>query len=241
MTTFALVHGGWHGAWCWDLLSPVLERGGHRVVTMDLPCDDPTADFEAYADVVCAALRRTDDDVVLVGHSLAGNTIPLVAAGRPVAHLVYLCAVLPQIGSSLMDQIADDAGMLDPGYRAGLSGPDHENRQSWVDPAAARRHLYADCDAAAAAAAFARLRPQALYPSLQPYPLAELPAVGSTYIACTDDLMVRCAWSRRVAPTRVAADFVELPGGHSPFLSRPAELADVLLGIVDRYRQPQRT
>ncbi|KUI39694.1 alpha/beta fold hydrolase [Mycobacterium sp. GA-2829] len=240
MTTFALVHGGWHGAWCWNLLTPLLERGGHRVVTMDLPCGDPTADFATYADVVCAALRGTDDDVILVGHSLGGNTIPLVAARRPVAHLVYLCAVLPRIGSSLMDQVADDPAMLDPGYVAGLSEPDRQNRQFWVDAALARRHLYGDCDAATATAAILRLRPQALYPMLQPYPLTEFPAVGSTYIACTDDLMVRCEWSRRVAPTRVGADVVELPGSHSPFLSRPAALADVLLGIGDRYRQPQR-
>lgn len=112
----ALVHGGWHGAWCWELLIPLLERGGHRVVTMDLPRDDGSADLDTYADVVCAALRGCDDDVVLVAHSLGGNTIPLVAARRPVSHLVYLCAVLPRIGSSLMDQVVDDPDMLNLGY-----------------------------------------------------------------------------------------------------------------------------
>jgi hypothetical protein len=66
MTTFALVHGGWHGAWCWELLTPLLEQAGHGVVAMDLPCEDPTANFDTYADVVCAALDGRDDDVVLV-------------------------------------------------------------------------------------------------------------------------------------------------------------------------------
>jgi pimeloyl-ACP methyl ester carboxylesterase len=232
MTTFALVHGGWHGAWCWDLLTPLLERGGHRVVTMDLPCDDPSADFEVYADVVCAALTGCDGDINLVGHSLGGNTIPLVAARRPVSHLVYLCAVLPRTGSSLMDQVADDPGMLNPGYLPALSEPDDRNRQVWVDPALARRHLYADCDDATATAAILRLRPQALHPMLQPYPLRELPAVDSTYVVCTDDLMVPSEWSRRVAPGRVGADLIELPGSHSPFLSRPRALAEVLLDVA---------
>ncbi|KUI23765.1 hypothetical protein AU196_01785 [Mycobacterium sp. IS-1742] len=232
MTTFALVHGGWHGRWCWDLLTPLLERGGHRVVTMDLPCDDPRADLEDYADVVCAALAECGGDITLVGHSLGGNTIPIVAVRRPVSHLVYLCAVLPLPGSSLMDQVADDPGMLNPGYLPALSEPDDQNRQVWVDPALTRRHLYADCDDAVAAAAMARLRPQALHPMLQPYPLRELPAVDSTYVVCTDDLMVPSEWSRRVAPGRVGADLIELPGSHSPFLSRPRALAEVLLGVA---------
>ena len=56
MTTFALVHGGYHGAWCWERLTPLLQQAGHGVVTMDLPLEDSTATFDTYADVVCAAL-----------------------------------------------------------------------------------------------------------------------------------------------------------------------------------------
>jgi hypothetical protein len=75
---------------------------------MDLPCDDPAASLDDYADVVCDALTGCDDDVVLVGRSLAGHTIPLVAARRPVRQLIFLCSVLPKVGSSLMEQAADD-------------------------------------------------------------------------------------------------------------------------------------
>jgi hypothetical protein len=64
MTTFALVQGGWHGAWCWERLIPLLQQAGHDVVTMDLPNDDGSAAFDTYADVVCAALTGCDDDVV---------------------------------------------------------------------------------------------------------------------------------------------------------------------------------
>src|SRR5262249_25275907 len=97
MTTFGLVHGSWHRAWCWERLAPLLQQAGHDVVAMDLPCDDGSASFDTYADVVCDALKGCNGDVVLVGHSLAGNTIPLVAARRPVRHLVYLCALIPDI------------------------------------------------------------------------------------------------------------------------------------------------
>ena len=45
MTTFALVHAAWHGAWCWERLSPLLQRAGHDVVTMDLPSEDGAATF----------------------------------------------------------------------------------------------------------------------------------------------------------------------------------------------------
>jgi pimeloyl-ACP methyl ester carboxylesterase len=105
MTTFALVHGAWHGGWCWEKLSPFLQQTGHDVVAPDLPCDDGSATtFDPYADVVCAALAGRGDDVVVVAHSLGGATGTLVAARRPVRRLVYLCAAVPQAGRSFYDQ-----------------------------------------------------------------------------------------------------------------------------------------
>src|SRR5690349_7468589 len=90
MATFALVHGAWHDAWCWERVASVLRQAGHEVVAPQLPSDDGSADFDAYADVVCAALEGRADDVVVVAHSLAGSTGALVADRRPVRHLVYL-------------------------------------------------------------------------------------------------------------------------------------------------------
>jgi hypothetical protein len=68
VSTFVLVHGAWHGAWCWSRLLPELEARGHRSVVMDLPVEDGDATFEEYA------------DVVLVGHALGAMVLPLVAA-----------------------------------------------------------------------------------------------------------------------------------------------------------------
>lgn len=235
MTTFALVHGAWHGAWCWERLTPLLQQEDHDVVAMDLPCDDASASFEVYADVVCAALDGCNHDVVLVGHSLGGNTIPLVAARRPVRHLVYLCAVVPAIGRSVFDQIIG-TDMMVPGWDAGLSEPDAQSRTTWVDPDCGRTLLFADCDEPTVEAAFNRLRPQARYPSTLSFSLSEFPAVSCTYVVCSEDRMINPDWSKRIAPNRLSADVIELPGSHSPFLSRPSALADVLLASASRSR-----
>jgi pimeloyl-ACP methyl ester carboxylesterase len=232
MATFALVHGSWHGAWCWERLSPLLQEAGHDVVAMDLPCDDGAASFETYADVVCDALKGCSDDVVLVGHSLAGTTIPLVAVRRRVRHLVYLCALIPDIGRSLFDQFRDEP-VLNPAYVKGLSEPDMQNRTTWVDLELAREVLFADCDESTSEAAVNRLGPQARYPYSAPFSLAEFPAVACTSVMCSEDQLVRPEWSRRIARDRLGADLVELPGSHSPFLSRPSALADVLLRLAD--------
>jgi pimeloyl-ACP methyl ester carboxylesterase len=232
MTTFGLVHGGWHGAWCWERLAPFLQQAGHDVVTMDLPSEDGTATFDTYADVVCAALPGCDDDVVLVGHSLGGNTVALVAARRPVRHLVYLCAMVPDIGRSVFDQLGDELEMLNPAYHEGLSVPDEQLRQIWVDLEIARTMFYGDCDEPTTKAAIDRLRPQSAYPALQPCSLAEFPAVETTYVVCSDDQILRPEWSRQTARDRIGAKLIELPGDHSPFYSRPSVLAEVLLGLA---------
>lgn len=235
MATFALVHGAWHGAWCWDRVSPELEALGHRAVAMDLPCDDGGATFETYADIVCDAVADVHgEDLVLVGHSLGGQTIARVAARRPARLLVYLCAVPPVVGQSLAEQMAEDTEMLDPDYLNGISKRDSEGRVSWVDPQVAARVLFDDCDHGTAATAFASLRPQGSHAYGFAYSPPSLPAIASTYVVCTSDRLVNPDWSRRVARERLGADVVEMPGSHSPFLSRPKELAHVLDGLATR-------
>ena len=158
MATFALVHGSWHDAWCWHRVTPHLEHAGHDVVAMDLPIDDTSATFDDYADVVCTSLEGCGD-VVLVGHSLGSLAIPLVAARRPVRHLVYLCAYAPDIGRSLADQLASDPEMVNPAVNPGLKR-DAYSRVLWADCALAQEFMYADCDEATAQAAISRLRPR---------------------------------------------------------------------------------
>ena len=228
MTTFALVHGAWHGAWCWEGLGPQLERRGHAVVAPDLPCDDPAATFADYADVVARAIGDTGDDVVLVGHSLGGMTIPLVAARRLVRALVYLCALVPVPGASLVDQLRAQPETFVPGSADGLAQSLDTRGSHWVDFAAARDRLYGDCPEPDARWAFERLRAQSTTPNRVSCPLEALPPAPAASIVCAEDRIVAPAWSRRVARERLGVEPLELPGDHSPFLSRPAELAALL-------------
>lgn len=232
MTTFVLVHGAWHGAWCWERLIPELEERGHRAVAVDLPAEDAAATFQTYADIVVATIdAETDRAPVLVGHSLAGLTIPLVAARRPVRHLVFLCALIPVPGKSFIDQLATEPDMLLPDYVKGLSQPDAENRTWWSDFAIACESLYGDCDPAEARAAFDRLCPQGRAGYSEPCALDAFPDVPATYVCCTEDRLINPRWGRSAPKRRLGNDPVLLPGSHSPFLSRPADIAEVLNAV----------
>ena len=145
---------------------------------------------------------------------------------------MYLCALIPDIGRSVFDQLRDEP-VLNPAYVKGLSEPDTQNRTTWVDLKLARELLFADCDEPTAEAAVNRLGPQARYPYSAPFSLAEFPTVACTSVICSEDQIVRPEWSRRIARDRLGADIKELPGSHSPFLSRPSAVADVLLRVAD--------
>jgi pimeloyl-ACP methyl ester carboxylesterase len=231
MTTFALVPGAWHGAWCFELLAAELVARGHRALPVDLPCDDPEAGATAYAEVVARALDGAGDDVVVVGHSLGGLTIPLVAAARPVRRLVYLCALIPLPGRSLVDQLRAGEEIFVPGWDAAVAR-DELKRSYWTEPEAAIAGMYGDCPRALAEEGLLRLRPQGRAASTEPCPLAALPEVPASYVLCRDDGAVRPAWSRHAARERLGVEPIELDGGHSPMLARPGELADVLAGLA---------
>jgi pimeloyl-ACP methyl ester carboxylesterase len=229
MSTFCLVHGAWHGAWCWERLVPALEAAGYQAVAVELPAEDTSLDFADYADVVASAVGDAED-VVLVGHSLGGLTIPHVPVRRPVAHLVFLCALTPVPGLSLVDQVAEEPDMLTPLLREGTERAD--GLSSVRDEETAIALFYEHCSPEDARWAAGRLRKQAQYPQAQPFELDAIPDVERTYIVAADDRAVSPDWSRRAAPQRLGVTPVEIGGDHSPFLGRPAELAQVLVGLT---------
>jgi pimeloyl-ACP methyl ester carboxylesterase len=224
---FVLVHGAWHGGWCWDPLVAELARRDVRAIAVDLPADDVDAGATAYAQCVLDRVAG-ERDVVVVGHSLGGLTIPLVAARRPVRALVFLCALMPVPGLTVGEQRRDAPDMFVPGFAA-ATRPDAHGRSYWPDRDAAIADLYQDADRAQAEAAYARLRPQAARPGSEPSPLETWPAVPSVVITAADDRAISPAWVSRSARARLGLDALVLPGGHSPFLSRPDVLADLLL------------
>lgn len=234
MTTFALVHGGAHGGWCWEYVVGELSQLGHTAVTPDLPIEDDEADLSDYASTVVQALRGGDGDgdVVVVGHSMAGWTIPIVAAMHPVRRLIFLGAAVPAIGISPVEQHAREPDMMSKEL-AVTAEQEGEFPISGVEITweRARRLFYHDVDEAIARKAWRRLRRQSLR-CLEPlYPISAWPDVPSTYILMCDDRSVSPEWSRRYARDVLGADVIELPGSHSPFYSRPRELVEVLTSL----------
>jgi len=216
VATYAFVHGAWHGGWAWDLVRPELESRGHRVVAPDLPCEDVDAGVEEYAAVVRAELGGVEDAIV-VGHSLGGLTIPLVPAGR----LVFLTAYVPEPGRALVQRSADAWG---PGF-AESAVRDELGRSYWPDLEAAARDLQYPPEAAGLAA---KLRRQGRRPSQDPSPLAALPDVERTFVVCSSDYAIPPEFQRRIAREELGVGPIELATGHSPMLTLPRELADIL-------------
>jgi pimeloyl-ACP methyl ester carboxylesterase len=222
MTDFIFVHGGLHDGWCWHLVREELERLGHRTWAPDLPVDNPEAGVDQYADIVCDACEDAGKDVVVVGHSLGGLTIPVVAWRRPVGRLVFLAASVPDLNDSYRNQVSqrvrpvpeitfDDEGFLN------------------FAPSVAADVFYHDCPPEVVEEALQHLRPQASRPIIEPTPLEAWPDVPTDYIYCRGDRLVQREYAMTVAHDRLGTEVVEMDGGHSPFLARPADLAQLLL------------
>lgn len=231
MTTFVLVHGGSHGSWCWDKVRPLLEEQGFAVVTPDLPMDDAGRGASEWAEIVVDELSAVTDDVILVGHSLSGLALPVIATRRPVARMIFLGAMVPLPGTSYYEYLATPEGtgaVTMPFDRVVL---DDRGRTIVPEPLA-REVFYADCSEPDIAQALDRLVPSAPAAFLEPCPISTWPEVPSSYVLMTDDRAVSPDWSRRVCQERLGITPLEMPGSHSPFLSRPEELVEVLVSQV---------
>jgi pimeloyl-ACP methyl ester carboxylesterase len=209
MATFALIHGGGGSAWDWHLVEARLRALGHGAVAVDLPIDDGSAGWWAYADAVVHALgsRR---DVAVVGHSLGGFTAPLVCARTRVDLLVLVAAMIPSPGELFSNWW----------HNSGYEG-------SGLDDV-----FYHDVPPALAAEARRRERDETAKALDQSWPLRAWPDTPTRYLLCRDDRMFPAAWARRHARERLGIDPDEIDGGHYISLSRPRELADRLVGYA---------
>lgn len=234
MTHFVLVHGGWHGPWCWTDQIAALQERGHTATAVALPSDEIGPGAAAYADVIADAVREPGRDVV-VGHSLAGLAIPLVPERVEVGALVFLASLLPDPGRSWREQLAAERPMADWFYADGLpkQGRDALGRSVWPADVAVELFFH-DCPPEVAAAAAARLRPQSPSPVTERTPLAAYPNVPMHYLGCRSDRAVSGAWAADTAPARLGTDVTWLDGSHSPFLANPDRLAEVLLSLETR-------
>jgi pimeloyl-ACP methyl ester carboxylesterase len=231
-----LVHGSWHGAWCWEHVTPLLEQGGHSVLALDLPGAGGTpppieeTSLELYVEFVRRVVQQQTEPVVLVGHSLGGMVISQVAEDAPesIRRLVYLAAYLPRDGESVRDLEAKEGG--DSG--ATLIHDD-ERQLTSISPESARLTLYEDCSDAVAEAAIRRLIPQADRVDRSPVCLTagRLGRVPRIYIRTLRDRSIPPELQARMLAA-TPTPHCEIDSGHSPFLCKPQELATILTGLA---------
>ncbi len=239
MATFVLVHGGWHGGWCWRKVIPFLEAAGHEVYTPTLTglaeraaLLTPEVGLDTHVqDVVGLLEEKNLHDVILVSHSYSGMVITGAVDQVPerIAHLVYLDTFVPRDGESMADVAPMVIGLLrkqaqgrGDGWRIpshGDYGVTREPDRSWV---------------------LSKVTPQPLKTLEQRLHLKN-PAIVSTkprtHIDCTGGgfvflLMRRILAPRALPPTDAGWRLRQLPTGHDAMITMPRELADLLLEVV---------
>lgn len=238
MTVYVLVHGAFHGAWCWQKVVPLIEAAGHRAVTLDLPGhgQDRTPLAEVTLDAYCArvqgVIEAEHEPVVLVGHSMGGRVITQVAERIPgrIAAAVYLAAILLRDG--------EKSKPADPDPEAELIvqavQPSADGIYQTLRPDLIRETLYADCSDAEYEFALRHLNErQALQPMTVPMRLSaeRFGRVRKVYIECLQDRAVTPAQQRRMHTETPCAQVISMDTSHSPFLSAPEELAGHLIAI----------
>lgn len=216
-----LVHGAFHGSWCWDRLRPALERLGISSEAVDLPFTSTEDDVAA----VRRAIDTSDESVTVLGHSFGGAVISAAAAERggpygAATALIFLTAIMSAPGQNV--DFSGAPGMADVQFGEVTAS---------IAPNAARSAFYHRCSAEDGDWATARLRTMPTSVLLAPPPSSPAwQVVPSTYVACTDDHMLSLSAQEQMAQNAVRSRRID--SDHSPFLSCPGTLAEVVREIM---------
>jgi pimeloyl-ACP methyl ester carboxylesterase len=239
-----LVHGAWHGGWCFDALRAALSDRGVGAVAPDLPGhgsdQGAQCDLAGDAAAVVAVIRSQPAPVVLMGHSYGGLVITEAIAqlheagdlGARVKRAVFLCAIALPGGTTFGDLPAgvNDASGLGRMLQRTDGGSSVLNP---ADPVAFREVFAADCSAEHAERSLAQASPQLLRNLREPARVTAASLVSSTYVVCTKDAAIPVAAQRAMVEAVLATgstmNVVELVASHSPYASMPAVVADILL------------
>lgn len=213
MTQVVLVHGAWHGSWCWEEVLAELRVREIDAVAVELPFTGFVDDVET----VRSAVAGEGEPVVVIAHSYGGAVVSqAVSTLTSVVHAVFLAAfVNPEKASALIDQpVALLEGIVRDGERCSF------------DPNFAHQIFYGDSTPEVVAAVVPRLRPMILdAPAMLMTPPVP-PGLPSTYVVCTQDGAIPPEAQFQMA--QGVGRVMEWPTDHSPFLTRPGDLADLL-------------
>ena len=244
MAGFVLIHGSWHGGWCFDPVAALLRARGHTVVAPTLPGMGGSADQLAavtldgwgeFAAQHCRDLKAElgGTPVVLAGHSRGGLVVSTAAERDPSAMdaLVYICAMMLPSGSSRAEFKTMEEP--NPDFDAIISKV-HGGVATVVDPARAGPVFAQLSPPELVARVLPRLVAEPHGPRAEPLSLTEdsWGSLPRTYVECTEDRTIPIASQRRMQAMSPGARVVTLDADHSPYLSRPVELADALEGAI---------
>ncbi len=229
--TFVLVHGAWHGGWCWERVAGPLRARGHRVTTPTQTglgershLMSPDIDLALFTeDIVNHILFEDLHAIVLVGHSFAGNTISGVADQMPerISRLIYLDALVPVSGRSPFDELPVEV----VAHRIRLAEESSDGLSVPPPPAAA----FGVTDPADAAWLERRLTPHPLrcFSSAQEFRSAPGNGLPAEYILCNDPVYGPLEGARRRARD-LGWNLREIATGHDAMVTAPAALAEML-------------
>lgn len=228
MTSFVLIHGAWHGGWCWQRLVDRLRSEGHTAVAPTLSGLAERADLLSAnidltthtEDIVSQVRANGCRDVTLVGHSYGG--FPAVAAagrlGDLVSHLVLLDAFLPEDGEKLLDH----APSLIEIYAAKVS----EDRNWHIPPLPSAEFGVAEADQVWVDG---KLTPHPVASYFEPVSLAPLTIPRRTYIRCSQasGTLLERSISRAMSG---GWRYIEIDAPHDAMITHPDVLAATLIG-----------
>ncbi|NIQ10975.1 MAG: alpha/beta fold hydrolase [Gammaproteobacteria bacterium] len=238
MSTFMLIHGAWHGSWCWQKVIPLLEKKGHAVIAPDLPghgsSDNPDSiSLETYTRSVVDLIREQIESVILVGHSMSGIVISQAAEHVPgkIRRLVYLSAYLLQDGQTMFEVAKkDNEGLVFSNLEVSRN-----RKTARVKEAVLREAFYNDCSEEDFYFAMNKLVPQPLAPISTPIHITKerWGRVPRSYIECSMDQTITNSTQQEMHTNITCESVSRLESGHSPFLSVPEKLAEILGSEAD--------
>ena len=240
MSRFVLIHGAWHGAWCWYKVIPLLEHQGHEVIAPDLPGHGidrtPTnrVSLKSYTDRICDILDASEEPAILVGHSMGGIPITQAAEYRPdrIRSLVYLAAFLLPGGMSLFDEAhTHDDSLVPPNMVFDEADPSYVNFRA----EALREAFYADCSDADFTLARSLVTPQPQSPLMTKLQTTaeNFGRVPRVYIEALQDRAITLPVQKKMYTALPCRQVISMDSSHSPFFSQPEMLAGHLLSLAE--------
>jgi pimeloyl-ACP methyl ester carboxylesterase len=234
---YVLVHGAWHGGWCWGKVAERLRAAGHRVFAPTLTglgnrahLIAPHVGLATHVEDVIATLEMEDlSDVVLVGHSFGSAVIGGVADARAhcIRRLVFLDSFLMQSGQSPFSQLPPE--MVEARRAAAIKTPSVFGETLAMPPPLPS--VFGINDAKDAAWVASRLKPHPIKSYEDTLTLKRPLGAGrpTTYIACTNPTYQAIAHARQWVKAQPDWIYRELETGHDAMILAPDALAEMLM------------